>query len=198
MRVTSAHRTLVDCSREWPLTDAVVAIDAAILAERTTLQAVRAAAAAGHHWPGAARAVRAAALADGGAASALETRGRLRMVGAGLPSPELQVEIWTGGRLIPVVDAWFEEAAVAVEFDGRVKYTKPWRDRSPDRVLWEEKRREDELRSLDITVVRIVDADLGAHWPVIEQRLSRLLSTPGPTRRRFTTHARSAGRLPTG
>jgi hypothetical protein len=35
----------------------------------------------------------------------LETRGRLRMVGAGLPQPELQVEIRTIGRLVAVADA---------------------------------------------------------------------------------------------
>ena len=117
------------------------------------------------HWPGAARPLRAVALADGRAESPLETRGRLRIVGAGLPTPELQVEIRAGGRLVAVVDAWFDDAAVAVEFDGRVKYTDPWRDRSPEQVLWEEKRREDELRALDIRVVRIADADLGAGWP---------------------------------
>ena len=160
IRLTSAARTLVDCAREWPLEDAVVAMDAGLLAERTTTDELRRTAAAVHGWPGASRAVRAAALADGRAESPLETRGRLRMLGAGLPPPELQVEIKDGGRLVGVVDAWFDEAAVAVEFDGQVKYTDPWRGRSPERVLWDEKRREDELRSLDIRVVRVVDADI--------------------------------------
>ena len=36
----------------------------------------------------------------------------------GFAAPELQVEIRTAGRLVAVVDAWFEDAAVAVEFDG--------------------------------------------------------------------------------
>jgi hypothetical protein len=198
LRLTSAPRTLVDCAREWPLDDAVVAMDAALLAGRTTLEEVRAAAAAVHHWPGAARAVRAAALADGRAESPLETRGRLRIVGGGLPAPELQVEIHTAGRLLAVVDAWFDEAAVAVEFDGRVKYTDPWRGRSPERVLWDEKRREDELRALDIRVVRVADADLGARWTSIETQLGRLLSVPGPSIRRFTTTSRAHGMRRTG
>jgi hypothetical protein len=198
LRLTSAPRTLVDCAREWPLDDAVVAMDAAMLAGRTTLAEVRAAAAAVHHWPGAARAVRAAALADGRAESPLETRGRLRIVGAGLPSPELQVEIRAGGRRVAVVDAWFEEAAVAVEFDGRVKYSDPWRGRSPERVLWDEKRREDELRALDIRVVRIADADLGARWPAVEARLGRLLATAGPSVRPFTAIPRVHGVRRTG
>ncbi|MET0763580.1 MAG: hypothetical protein ABWY29_01850 [Blastococcus sp.] len=198
LRVTSVPRTLVDCARAWPLEDAVVAMDAALLAGRTTLAEVRAAAATVHHWPGASRAVRAAALADGRAESPLETRGRLRLVGAGFPTPELQVEIHGAGRLIAVVDAWFDEPAVAVEFDGRVKYTDPWRGRSPERVLWEEKRREDELRALDIRVVRVADADLGARWTDVETQLGRLLTIPGPSARRFTATPRAHGRRRTG
>lgn len=181
--VTSATRTLVDCAREWGLEDAVVALDAGLLAERTTVDDLERAVAAASHWPGAPAAQRAVALADGRAESPLETRGRLRIVGAGLPRPELQVEIRTAGRLVAVVDAWFDDAAVAVEFDGQVKYTAPWRGRTPERVLWEEKRREDELRSLDIRVVRVVDADLGDRWPVMERRLRGALAAPGPATR---------------
>ncbi len=173
-------------------------MDAALLAGRTTPDELKAAAAAVRHWPGAAGAARAATLADGRAESPLETRGRLRIVGAGFPTPELQVEIHTGGRLVGVVDAWFDEAAVAVEFDGRVKYTHPWRERSPERVLWEEKRREDELRALDIRVLRLADADLGAPWARSAQRLGSLLATPGPATRRFTTVTRTAGLRRTG
>jgi hypothetical protein len=130
--VTSATHTLVDCAREWGLEDAVVALDAGLLAERTTVDDLERAVAAASHWPGAPAAQRAVALADGRAESPLETRGRLRIVGAGLPRPELQVEIRTAGRLVAVVDAWFDDAAVAVEFDGQVKYTAPWRGRTPE------------------------------------------------------------------
>jgi hypothetical protein len=198
VRVTSAQRTLVDCAREWPLEDAVVAMDAAVLARRTTVDELRAGAAAVRHWPGAGEAARAASLTDGRAESPLETRGRLRIIGAGFPVPELQVEIRTGARRVAVVDAWFEDAAVAVEFDGLIKYTDPWRDRSPERVLWEEKRREDELRALDIRVVRIADADLGGRWPFIERRLGALLAVAGPSTRRFTAIPRAAGVRRTG
>jgi hypothetical protein len=188
----------VDCAREWTLDDAVVAMDAAVLAGRTTAEELRLAAGAAHGWPGAARAVRAAGFADGRAESPLETRGRLRILGSGFPTPELQVEIRTGGRLVGVVDAWFEQAAVAVEFDGRVKYSDPWRDRSPARVLWDEKRREDELRSLDIRVVRIADDDLGGRWRDVEKRLRALLALSGPTNRRFTAVPRRRGLRRTG
>ncbi|MGZ4669988.1 MAG: type IV toxin-antitoxin system AbiEi family antitoxin domain-containing protein [Blastococcus sp.] len=198
LRLTSAARTLVDCAREWPLEDAVVAMDAALLAERTTIEELHSGTASVRNWPGAARAARAVDLADGRAESPLETRGRLRIVGSGFSTPELQVEIRTCGRLVGVVDAWFDGAAVAVEFDGRVKYTDPWRERSPERVLWEEKRREDELRALDIRVLRIADADLGSRWPGTEGRLQELLRHPGPTDRRFTAVPRAHGLRRTG
>ena len=193
LRLTAPARTLVDCAREWPLEDAVVAMDAALLREAVTPAGLQAAVAAARSWPGAPRAARAIGLADGRAESPLETRGRLRMLGAGLPAPELQVEIRVGGRLLGVVDGWYEDAAVAVEFDGRIKYTDPWRDRAPERVLWEEKRREDQMRAVDIRVVRLVDADLDAGWPAAEARLRALLATSGPAHRRFTTAVRARG-----
>jgi hypothetical protein len=86
-----------------------------------------------------------------------------------------------------------------VEFDGRVKYDDPWRGRSPERVLWEEKRREDELRSLDIRIVRVADPDLTpVRWPAVEDRLRDLLAVPGPRLRRFQAVPRREGRRLTG
>ncbi|WP_244524695.1 hypothetical protein [Trujillonella endophytica] len=190
-RLTSAARSLVDAAREWSLEDAVVAMDAALLRKRTTPAQLARVAEYQHHWPGAPRAQRAISLADGRAESPLETRGRLRILGSGLPTPELQVEIHSGGRMLAVADAWFDEAAVAIEFDGRVKYTKPWRD--PGRVLWEEKRREDDVRALDVRVLRVADPDLGPRWPRTAERLRDWLSTPGPAVRRFTTVRRAHG-----
>ncbi|RBY76642.1 hypothetical protein DQ239_14025 [Blastococcus sp. TF02-09] len=193
LRITTPARTLVDCARQWPLEDAVVAMDAALLRGAVSRQALDAAVAAARTWPGAPRSARAAGLADGRAESPLETRGRLRMLGAGFPLPELQVEIHLAGRLLGVADAWFEEAAVVVEFDGRIKYTDPWRGRSPEQVLWEEKRREDTMRAEGIRVLRIVDADLDTGWDPVEDRLRSMLAVPGPARRRFTTTARARG-----
>ncbi len=193
-RLTSPARTLVDCAREWPLEHAVVAMDAALLAGRTTPQDLARTAVAQQSWRGAPAARRAVALADGRAESPLETRGRLRILGAGLPTPELQVEIRSPGRSVAVVDAWFDDAAVAVESDGRVEYTDPWRGRSAGQVLWDEKRREDDLRALGIRVVRVAGADLGDRWPAVADRLASLLAAPGPAVRRWTATPRTRGR----
>jgi hypothetical protein len=198
LRLTAPARTLVDCAREWSLDEAVVALDAALLYDLVTESSLRQTVEQQRHWPGIPRAARAVELADGRAESPLETRGRLRIIGAGLPTPELQVEIRVGGRLIAVADAWFEEAALAVEFDGRVKYTDPWRGRDPRQVLWEEKRREDDVRALDIRVVRMVDADVDTGWPRMEARLWDQLSRPGPSRRAFTATPRERGRRRAG
>ena len=155
-------RTLVDCAREWPLEDAVVAIDAALLAGRTTLDEVRAAAAAVHHWPGASRAARAAALADGRAESPLETRGRLRIVGAGLPgAPNSRSRSGPTAGCSPSSTRWFDEAAVAVRRRAGEVHRSLARTVARAGVLWDEKRREDGLRGLDIRIVRVADADLG-------------------------------------
>ena len=114
------------------------------------------------------------------------------------PDARLQIEIRSHGRLVAVVDAWFDDAAVAVEFDGRIKYADPWRGRSPEQVLWEEKRREDELRALDIRVVRVGEADLGGRWVGTERRLRELVASPGPAARRFTATPRLLGRQRAG
>ena len=190
-RLTTTARALVDAAREWTLEQAVVAMDAALLRKRTSATELVRVAEMQHHWPGAPRAQRAVSLTDGRAESPLETRGRLRILGADLPPFDLQREIWADGRMVAVADLWFDDAAVLVEFDGQVKYTDPWRD--PGRVLWDEKRREDTVRALDVGVVRVVAADLTGGWPALEARLRDLTSRPGPVGRRFTTVPRTEG-----
>lgn len=196
-RITAPARTLVDCAREWSLEDAVVAMDAALHSGAVTAAELREAVLQETHWYGIAAAARAVGLADERAESPLETLGRLRMLGSGLPAPELQVDLYGPRGFVARVDAWFQDAAVAVEFDGRVKYDDPFAGRSAAQVLWEEKRREDAIRDLGVRVVRVVHADVGSTWPVVADRLRTLLATrstttptlravPAPVRRRPT------------
>lgn len=79
-----------------------------------------------------------------------------------------------------------------------MKYRDPWRGRTPERVLWEENRREDEFGALDIRIVRVVHADLGDRWVRVETRLRELLATPGPAGRGFVAVPREWGRCRTG
>ncbi|MGY1719106.1 hypothetical protein ACI8AG_08665 [Blastococcus sp. SYSU DS0552] len=183
---TSVPRTLVDCGREWSLVDTVIALDAALHKGRVLRSALQLAVHSARHRTGASQAARAVGLSDGRAESPLESEGRLALLAAGLPRPELQVDLHDERGLIARIDAWYEEAAVAIEFDGQVKYSDPYGGRSPHDVLWEEKRREDRVRRLDVRVVRIAKADLGAPWPRVTADLRRMLATPQARPRRFT------------
>ena len=181
----SVPRTLVDCAREWSLTDGVVAMDAALYERKATRAELVRAVLGGAHRVGIAQAARALGLSDGRAESPLETRGRLALLASGLPRPELQVEIHDGAGFIGRADAWYEDAAVVIEFDGQVKYTDPRYASSPGEALWEEKRREDRMRASGIRVVRVVNEDLGESWPRTTARIRELLATPYVAPRRF-------------
>jgi len=196
-RTTGPARTLVDCARSWSLEDAVVALDAALHSEAVTGAELRTAVLEQTHWSGIGAAARAVGLADGRAESPLETIGRLRILGSGLPVPELQVDLHGPRGFVGRVDAWWQDAAVAVEFDGLVKYTDPFGNRSPAQVLWEEKRREDDLRDLGVRLLRIVHADLGDAWPGKAERLSSLLATRSPTAPRVRAVPAQRRRRPT-
>ena len=196
-RFTTPARTLVDCAREWALEDSVVAMDAALHSRAVTSGELRAVVLEQTHWFGIGRAARAAGLADGRAESPLETRGRLRIIGSGLPTPELQVELRGSRGFLGRIDAWYEEAAVAVEFDGRVKYDAPFAGRSASDVLWEEKRREDAIRDVGVRMVRIVQADLGDDWPDTAGRLRAMLARPFSGPRRFTVIRSARPQRPT-
>lgn len=194
-RVTSAARTVVDLARTWREVDAVAAIDAALLRRLVTREELERVLHRQASVPGIPRSVRAVALADGRAESWLETCGRLTFGALGLPPFVPQVELWVDGRLLKVADGWYGDAALAVEFDGRVKYRRPGFGRSPDEELWREKRTEDQLRSLGIRFVRVAGEDLS---PAGSAQLGRLvlrhLAIPGPPSRTFIAVPRAAGR----
>ena len=65
-----------------------------------------------------------------------------------------------------------------------MKYTDPRYTTSPGDVLWDEKRREDEMRALGVRFVRVVNDDFGPLWPRTTSRIRNLLATPliGPRR----------------
>ena len=182
--VTSVPRTLVDCAREWPLLSSVIAMDAALQARALTRAELHRAVLSGRHRPGHATAAQAFGLCDGRAESPLETKGRLRLVASGAPLPELQVELHDERGFVGRVDAWYEDAAVAIEFDGRVKYEDP-RGRTPAQVAWEEKRREDRIRAVGVRVVRIAEEDFGPAWAGVVARLRETLASPLVGPRRF-------------
>ena len=144
--------------------------------------------------PGSPCSNRAVTLSDGRAESWLETCGRLTFAALGLPLFVPQVELWVEGRLLKVVDGWYPDAALAVEFDGRVKYRRPRYGRSPEEELWKEKRIEDLLRSLGVRFVRVSNEDLGPRRAQLDRLVRRQLAVPGPVQRAFREVPRVEGR----
>ncbi|MQA34959.1 type IV toxin-antitoxin system AbiEi family antitoxin domain-containing protein [Modestobacter roseus] len=197
-RVTTAARTIIDVARSWPEVHAVAATDAALLRGLTDQGELRRVLARQEFVPGIPRAARAVALADGRAESWLETYGRLTFAALGLPPFLPQVELRVDGRLVKVADGWYREAALAVEFDGRVKYREPSYGRTPAEELWREKRDEDLLRSLGVQFVRVVHEDLSGGRNALARQVRRCLARPGPALREWQDVPRPEGRLRDG
>ena len=133
---------------------AVVALDAAVSQRLCTVEQVTEVVARLEKSAtvGIARARRLAELIDPTSESPGESRLRLLLVVTGL-AVRTQVHIYApNGRLVGRVDFLVDDGVI-VEFDGRVKYGNA-------AALWDEKRREDALRSLGYEMVRVVWADL--------------------------------------
>ena len=194
-RLTTAARTVVDVARTWPEVHAVAAVDAALLRRLTTREELDRLLERKASVPGIPRSVRAVALADGRAESWLETWGRLTFAALGLPPFVPQVELWADGRLLKVADGWYPESALAIEFDGRVKYLRPRYGRTPEEELWQEKRNEDLLRSFGVRFVRPAAEDLSpSRRSDLDRLVRRLLATEGPRIREFREVPRERGR----
>lgn len=147
--VTSAARTVVDLARSIPVEQAVVVADAVLalgLADRAEPQdAVQRAT----RWRGSPAAHRVIAFADGRSESVGESRSRVAIRRADLPTPVPQWEVRAAdGRLLGRVDFGWPDLATVGEFDGRVKYSRLLRPgQQPGDVVFAKKLREDELRS---------------------------------------------------
>ncbi|WP_241153034.1 hypothetical protein [Neoactinobaculum massilliense] len=86
------------------------------------------------------------------AESPLESLGRAVIIRAGLPIPELQVEIrGSDGRLYRM-DGAYRNQRVAIEFDGRIKYFGDLGD--PDMVAYQEHLRQTAIGNRGWRVVR--------------------------------------------
>ncbi|QYN32143.1 type IV toxin-antitoxin system AbiEi family antitoxin domain-containing protein [Pseudonocardia sp. DSM 110487] len=159
--VTSPARTVIDIARTAGLEAAVAVADSALHKHLADPDELARAARRCTGWPGALQARRVVALADGDSDSVGESRSRLAIQRAGLPAPVLQWKVEGNGRVFEVDFGWPELHTVG-EFDGLFKYgrlLKPGQD--PADVVVAEKLREDEIRDLDLRVVRWI-------WPEID------------------------------
>jgi len=153
--ISSPEWTALQVAATQPLPDVLLPLDhlLGLIAERTGRAAADVVDSLVGLIPdrmrGGRRAERHLRLADARSGSAGESLSRGQMVLLGVPMPDLQVPFSRGD--LPgddVVDFDWPELGVFGEFDGRAKYLE--REfaggRTPEEVLWDEKRREDRVR----------------------------------------------------
>lgn len=143
--LTSPARTAYDLARWEPtLVEKVVAIDAITYGCRLAVDDVRAVVRfGGQHTRGLEKVLR---LADGLAESPMESRIRMALFAAGLPRPELQFPIPSGGVEDYRLDLAYPGVLLAIEYDGGDH-------RKPERAI-RDLRREAVLTRLGWTVLR--------------------------------------------
>lgn len=174
IRVTSVARTVHDIARSVAFEHAVVVADAALARRLVDGETLRVAQDRAAGWPGGPAARRALAFADGRSESVGESRSRVAFQVAGLPPPVPQWEVRSrDGRLVGRVDFGWPDLWTVGEFDGKVKYGRLLRPgQSPGDVVFDEKRREDDLRAELLSVGRWVWDDL-EHFGTTAERLNR-------------------------
>lgn len=170
-RVTGPGRTAWDLARRLPIVEALVAVDAlaratgfppAELLERRSRE------------PGARNCRRldeVVALADPRSESPGESRLRVGLVRAGLPTPEVQYRFLDEyGFVLARIDLAYPHALLAIEYDGAVHFT--------TRVGKRDRHRDAVLAGYGWLTMRMVDDDL-ATMPQTVQRIAHQLSIRG-------------------
>ena len=158
MAVTNPLRTALDLARSLPYEAAVVTLDAALHAKLLTKADLQARPFDIVGTPGSRAAARAVAFADERSESVGESRSRVILHRWGLPPSDLQIPVLRGDARVDFV---WEEQRLVGEFDGRVKYGRLLRPgQDPGDAVFEEKRREDEIRDEGWGVIRWVWAEL--------------------------------------
>jgi hypothetical protein len=161
LRLTRPARAAVEAACASSYETAVVMFDAVLQRGLASRDELAEAVSRLRFRSGSPHAASALEFADERSESVGESRLRVLMANAGLPTPELQAELYDEERrLVGRVDFLFEDQRVIVEFDGETKYAD-----DDGTIILAEKWREDRLRELGYLVIRISWADPpgGAH-----------------------------------
>jgi hypothetical protein len=163
VEITSVARTLVDLARTYGFESSVIACDYALHGRLVTPGDLRNALDRARQRPGRRAAARAFSFADGRAESPGESRTRVLMMRAGLQAPELQIEVHDRlGNFLGRTDLGYPEDSAVIEFDGKVKYQKLLkRGQSAADVVIAEKQREEEMRGVGTSMLRVIWSELG-------------------------------------
>jgi very-short-patch-repair endonuclease len=155
--LTYIPRTVVDLARH-DRRDGLMAADAALHQRLVSRADIERELERASGWPGIVQARAVLDLATDKAESPLESLTRLALHDSGFPRPEPQYEI--GGFR---VDLCWPDRRLVLEADGREKYQGD--------ALWDEKKRETELRKYRYRVERVIWSDVVNDWPQTRDRI---------------------------
>jgi hypothetical protein len=183
------ERTALDVSRVVSFESGVVIVDGLRRETAFDLERCSELLEQQRDWHGSVRASRVVNFSDHRAATVGESRCRVLLARIGLPRPDLQREIRdVDGRLVAITDLYIDLIRTAVEFDGKIKYGRKLYEQSGaiqdvdlGQVVWNEKRREDQVRDLGHEMTRIVWHELDGHDRLVHGRFVRAATRAGVT-----------------
>jgi hypothetical protein len=180
-RVLRAERCVLEAGSRTTNEKALCLMESGLRAGRFGLAELEATYDLMRHWPFARHLAVPLEIASELSGSIGESRGNWLFHLAGVPRPVPQFEVRRAdGSLVGIVDWWWAEQRALGEFDGRVKYgrlLKPGQD--PGDAVFQEKRREDELREITgATMIRLIWSDYDTP-AVTLARLERILGVAG-------------------
>ena len=183
IRVTGLARTALDIGREHGFEAGAVAVDGAMRRGVTRRQLTDELELM-ENWPYITSSRAAVEVGDAGAETVGETMARLLVLelGIGRPSTQFAVRIASGV-------AWCDlrVGCHVFEFDGRIKYQRVDNggvaDRPVEDVLWDERKRQQEICALGLGMSRIIWSDF--YGPARDKARQRLLEEYAVTARRF-------------
>lgn len=150
-RVTTIERTLLDSALRLPLVEAVVVADLALHARLVTIESLAGWVGARRRRPGVVRLRRVLELAEPKAESPMETRLRLLLVLAGLPTPLAQIDLHDAtGRFLGRADLYYPARRLALEYDGGIHRN----------TLIEDNRRQNRLLAAGYRLLRFTAPDI--------------------------------------
>lgn len=161
--VTTVSRTLVDLVRTLPTVRAVWTVERALDLDRVDRAALETALARCTRAPGIREARRRIRAAEPASESPLETAARLDIIGAGLPVPELQMELVRADGRVARLDLAWREARVGLELDGRSEH-------GMELAVFEDRDRENQVVLRQFTIYRFT-------WNDVFRRRDAFLAT---------------------
>jgi hypothetical protein len=171
VRVTTVARTLADLSRDHPRRLMVGLMDAAVQAGRCSVEELHAVLPRLFGLRGVVRARNAICVVRTGVDSPGESRARLAVVDAGLPEPELRLELWEDSILMARGDLGYYRWLIWMEYDGFAVHVE-------QRIFRSDRHRDRWLTRRGWEVMRLSDADVRQPARFISHLAQSLAAAP--------------------